>query len=73
MHPCGRNRAKNQMMKPRLFFLCFLFSFSLYAQNYTIAVKLDSLGQIYLKTDSCSLQPTEYVGHTKTGMVWNGL
>ena len=50
------------MMKPHLFFLCFLFSVGLSAQDYTIAVKPDSSGQIYLQTDSCSLQPTECVG-----------
>lgn len=49
------------MMKPRLFFLCFLFSIGLSAQDYTMAVKPDSSGQVYLQTDTyCGMSSLQW-------------
>lgn len=49
------------MMKSRLFFLFFLCSIGLAAQDYTIAVKPDSSGQVYLQTDTyCGMSSLQW-------------
>ena len=62
------------MMKPHLFALCFLFSVALTAQDYTIAVRPDSSGQVYLQTDTyCGMSSLQWQVRDNSQASWQDM
>ncbi len=62
------------MMKPHFLAFCFLFSVALTAQDYTIAVRPDSSGQVYLQTDTyCGMSSLQWQVRDNSQASWQDM